>query len=776
MRKYFSYLAAVGLLGCGTVGNGEDVARQGMALSTPTWTPLTSVAPALFNHCVLLTNGDAMCHEYDTNRWHRLRPDVNGSYVNGTWDSPPIAAMPNGTDPGTPGCSVSCTYAPRFFASAVLKDGRVVVIGGEYLNKSQTWTNIGFIYDPVADTWSAQLTEQFGGGNVGDSSGIVLADGTFMLSDISNTDSETLNLMTRTFTALNPTGKADRNDEENWNILYDGTILTVDSSIPAQSETYDPVTNTWGNRLSTVVNMADTSGLGNSTEVGPGVLRPDGTLIAFSGNSLGQNALYDVTANSWSNTSQLDFPLVPGKTFHYAVADGSASLVPNGNVLVAASPVSDVATFQAGVHFYELDLATNTLAAAVDTANVASFKAYQVHLLVLPTGELLMTAYNQGVDLGVPDVQDVAIYSNGGVPDNAWRPTITNVPSKLVPGNTYTLSGTMLNGFSEGASYGDDFQMSTNYPLVRITNQATGHVFYARTHDHSRMGVERVGSTAIRTTQFDVPTGLEPGASSLVVVVNGIPSAPIVVNENHPPVAICQDVAVQAGGTCTVAVPASAINNGSSDPDGDAPNCILAPSGPFGVGTTSVTLSCTDPQGLVGTCNAFVRVGVGNNANCCPAGTNRILGNPNNNVLTGTNGADCILGLGGQDTINGLGGNDIISAGDGDDIVDGGSGNDIIFGGTGQDRLSGGVGNDILSGDDGDDQCFGGDGADALLGGLGQDRLFGENDNDRLTGNAGDDRLEGGNGDDLLDGSGAHDTCLGGAGTDTFLVCQNQTQ
>jgi hypothetical protein len=59
---------------------------------------------------------------------------------------------------------------------------------------------------------------------------------------------------------------------------------------------------------------------------------------------------------------------------------------------------------------------------------------------------------------------------------------------------------------------------------VRITNNATNHVSYARTHDHSTMGVA-TGSAVVSTT-FDVPDALELGASTLVVVANGIPSAP----------------------------------------------------------------------------------------------------------------------------------------------------------------------------------------------------------------------------------------------------------
>jgi len=83
-----------------------------------------------------------------------------------------------------------------------------------------------------------------------------------------------------------------------------------------------------------------------------------------------------------------------------------------------------------------------------------------------------------------------------------------------------------LNGHSQGAAYGDDAQAATNYPLVRITNRATGDVFYARTHDHSTMAVAYSGTAS---TFYDVPASMETGAADLVVVTNGIPSAPIAV-------------------------------------------------------------------------------------------------------------------------------------------------------------------------------------------------------------------------------------------------------
>ena len=73
--------------------------------------------------------------------------------------------------------------------------------------------------------------------------------------------------------------------------------------------------------------------------------------------------------------------------------------------------------------------------------------------------------------------------------------------------------------------YGDDYQMATNYPLVRLTCQDTGNVFYCRTFNHSSMAV---ASNAPVSTNFQVPASLPCCSSFLLeVVANGIPSAPV---------------------------------------------------------------------------------------------------------------------------------------------------------------------------------------------------------------------------------------------------------
>ena len=106
-------------------------------------------------------------------------------------------------------------------------------------------------------------------------------------------------------------------------------------------------------------------------------------------------------------------------------------------------------------------------------------------------------------------------------------------PAAISAGMTYQITGTQLNGLTQASFYGDESENATNYPLVRITNKASGHVFYARTHNHSSMGVAT--GTAPVSTSFDVPATIESGASTLQVVANGIPSAGVDVTVNAGP-------------------------------------------------------------------------------------------------------------------------------------------------------------------------------------------------------------------------------------------------
>ena len=173
--------------------------------------------------------------------------------------------------------------------------------------------------------------------------------------------------------------------------------------------------------------------------------------------------------------------------------------------------------FNPPVTFYEFN-GTKFLSAPLPKQTGNLNTSYLGRLLVLPTGQILYTLAD-GATI------DAEIYTAKGTYQKSWAPAITTAPSTITRGDTYKISGTQFNGLTHGAAYGDDAQMNSSYGLVRITNNASKHVIYARTHNPSTMGVAT--GTKVVSTNFDVPAGAETGASSLVVVANGIPSAPV---------------------------------------------------------------------------------------------------------------------------------------------------------------------------------------------------------------------------------------------------------
>lgn len=457
---------------------------------------LKHIAPDLAMTSFLLTDGTVLVQGSGESDWWRLTPDATGSYLDGTWQQ--MASLPKG-------------YVPLYFASAVLADGRVVIAGGEYNNNQFAFINGCAIYDPVANTWT-KIPPPKGWQFIGDSPSAVLPDGRFLLGQKFTEKMAALDPATLTWTALNDVGKKDFNAEEGWTLLPNGTVLTYDVKAAPNSEIYSPAQQSWASAGSTVANLKGPPYVkkviyGHNKvyyppgEVGPAMLRPDGTVFATGaankGLSYGHTAIYTPPASgsglgTWK--AGPDFPA------NEQAGDSFAALLPDGNVLVEAD----------SGNLYEFD--GTALKATGFTASGGPLSGSSA-LLVLPTGQVMLGGYQ--------------IYTPAGSANSAWAPTISSVPTTLARGSTYTLSGTQLNGLSEANAFGDESNSPTNYPLVRITNTAAGTVFYARTHDHSTMGVA-TGSATV-STHFDVPASAPAGAAQLVVVANGIASKPEIV-------------------------------------------------------------------------------------------------------------------------------------------------------------------------------------------------------------------------------------------------------
>jgi hypothetical protein len=201
------------------------------------------------------------------------------------------------------------------------------------------------------------------------------------------------------------------------------------------------------------------------------------------------------------------------------MADAPAALLPNGQILIAASPAvwpkNPNSWYPTPTHFFTFNGSTFTQIG--DVADSPQLSSFEVNFLVLPSGEVLaVETYPENAEI----LPAVCCAPSG------WAPVITSVSStSLVAGTTYTLQGTQLSGLTQGSVYGDDDQADTNFPVVRITNTATSDVFYARTFGFTRS----IKPKAASSTSFVLPGGIETGASSLEVVANGIASKPLAV-------------------------------------------------------------------------------------------------------------------------------------------------------------------------------------------------------------------------------------------------------
>jgi hypothetical protein len=290
--------------------------------------------------------------------------------------------------------------------------------------------------------------------------------------------------------------------------MPDASILTFDVKNAPHSEKYIASTGKWVTAGSTIVDLHSPHQGGGCIpypggcypapgEVGPGILRTDGTVFATGsgsngGSGPGHTAIYHpgkkpTDPGKW--TVGPDFPNGDNAGDSYAV------LMTNGRVLV---------------------LGNSGLLYEFDGKKLVSTLVAPGSLLVLPTGEVI--------------VGGSQLYTSPGKPLSSWAPNITAYPHTVDRGSSYKISGRQFNGLSQAGSYGDENETATNYPLVRITNQATHHVFYAKTHDHSTMAVAT--GKVIVSTNFDVPSGMETGASSLEVVANGIASKRVTITVN----------------------------------------------------------------------------------------------------------------------------------------------------------------------------------------------------------------------------------------------------
>jgi hypothetical protein len=449
---------------------------------------------------ILLTDGRVMVQEEQTAHWHALTPDSQGSYINGQWSS--LSDM---------------AFWRRYYASGVLRDGRVFICGGEQNGDipAAEDSNKGEIYDPERDYWTPIQTPPWN--QVGDAASIVLPNGQIIVGDINSGACIIYDPTANSWTATG--SQSGKTNESTWILLPNETIVAPQCFAPFRSQRYTISSGIWQDEGPLPVIIVDSA----MSEMGPGMLMYNGCVIFFgaaNSNGKGKTAIYVPPANLASRGTWKagpDIPVVNKKTM--VCNDCPAALLPNGKVLFTAANFV-AKSWGSPVFFFEYDPAANTIVPVPPPPNNNTYPypqypgIYWSRLMLLPTGQVLFSASSNNIQVYTPD----------GGPKASWKPTVTTVKlTSSANGPFGELTGTQLNGLSQANVYGDDCYPATNYPLVQLRNIASSAITYCRSFGMSTMGVAT--GAAPHQCSFSLAS-VPSGKYELRVVANGIASDP----------------------------------------------------------------------------------------------------------------------------------------------------------------------------------------------------------------------------------------------------------
>ncbi len=467
------------------------------------------VAPGGLGTMLLLTDGTVIAQSGEY--WNRLSPDVHGSYANGSWSALPQSLM---------------NTQRLYFGSAILPSGGLFLVGGEYSTPAYTQndSNLSETFDPLTDTWG--YNAPFPQGNFCDDPVEVLPNGNVLAGYVFGPQTYIYNPGTNTWSNGPTKVYNDQSDEETWTRLPNGDILTYDifdsiNSGVVKGEIYNPNTNTWSPTTNSTTNPpSQLSSPSIGYELGPAELLPDGRVFQIGAN--GNTAFYDYRTNLWSAGPQIKN--AAGQLF--GSDDAPSAIVPGGQVIFAADAGPTYGLFSAPTELFSFDPTTNTISQIPTSSlptglqsDLSGEGSYVTRMLMLPSGQLALSDSSSQLWLFTPSTSDA--------PAPTWRPTITHVAYNSSAGQ-FTLTGTRLNGLSEGSSYGDDVSNSSNYPIVQLRT-LSGTDYFAYTSGWTP-SVSAAGDNTSQSAQFILPDGVPAGTYLLTVSANGITSNPLFYN------------------------------------------------------------------------------------------------------------------------------------------------------------------------------------------------------------------------------------------------------
>jgi hypothetical protein len=188
-----------------------------------------------------------------------------------------------------------------------------------------------------------------------------------------------------------------------------------------------------------------------------------------------------------------------------------------------------------------------------------------------------------------------------------WADGTAAHPSSLILGSADDRGvGPLSTSVTSTSNYDEGYKTIT-FKTTETTSGGGFYPFFSQAGTGSacrfNFGNDIPGTTTNdfgKAAQYGTPPTDSNGFSTGTTITN--PCLP-----GTPPVAKCKDVTVPTDpNLCSAAV--ASIDDGSFDADGDPVTLSQSPSGPYPLGTTLVTLTVTEPEGLSNSCTANVTV------------------------------------------------------------------------------------------------------------------------------------------------------------------------
>lgn len=465
--------------------------------SQGTWTKLAASFPGIqgIEHVQLLMDGRVLVS--DAGRlvdWYLFTPSSASfdGYRTGTWRK-----IAQGSNLGR-----------RNFVSAMLVNGEYLVGGGEYqwhadgtgpFACSYPTNCAGFnrfeVFNPNSETWTEVPAFPFSEG-VRDGNAAPLPNRNILVatSILNKTAEFQWDSKTWTATAESLPGAGDTDlSEAAMTQLQDGRVLFYGNP---GAYVYD-VTAPVGNKWSKIFGLPPNDPYDHGGEGGPALTLYDGTVFIVGANRF--NGIYNASSGgTWANAPETP-PVPPYNMQGNGHEDGQA-VMPSGRVLMNVKSAGGWMR-----KFLEYSPGTSKF---IDVSYRGPQWDYSSAVVEtpLPDGSILVAAQK---------FKDVYLYRPGEPQQNTFAPQISSITGPV--NGVYTLTGTGLNGLTNGANRDDEAQNFTSFPVVEL--------YYGSGSTYAL--IDMISSTSIApgatsTVQFRVPSGVPHGTLGVTVSASGL--------------------------------------------------------------------------------------------------------------------------------------------------------------------------------------------------------------------------------------------------------------